>query len=108
MPHDFNRPFVNVSEMENYVAVENDIAVRYGKVVKAMTLTNREYRHRHARRSSSHKMKEPPSSDVHICAGYLVVRRLGQTDQYETWIPDGAFEEMYVPAHPPRDSTDRH
>ena len=28
--------------------------------------------------------------------GYLVVRRIGTAGQYETWMPDQIFEELYV------------
>jgi hypothetical protein len=27
--------------------------------------------------------------------GYLVVRKLGTPDQYETWMPGKVFEELY-------------
>jgi len=37
----------------------------------------------------------PPSSHRHIYLGYLVVRKLGTPDQYETWMPDLVFDELY-------------
>jgi hypothetical protein len=40
-------------------------------------------------------MKPPPGSHIHIMPGYLVVRKLGTPDQYETWMPDVVFEELY-------------
>lgn len=96
MPHDFNRPFVAVAEMENYFALQNEIAVRYGRIVKAVQISNREYRHRHIKLSATQNMMDPPGSEIHICSGYLVVRKLGTTEQYETWMPDDAFGEMYA------------
>jgi hypothetical protein len=95
MPHDFTRPFISVAEMESYTAIQNEIAVRYGRVVKAILISNREYSHRHAKLSSQHKMMPPPGSVMKIYPGYLVVRKFGTSEQYETWIPDHAFDEMY-------------
>ena len=40
-------------------------------------------------------MKPPPGSQIHIMPGYLVVRKLGTPDQYETWMPDQVFKELY-------------
>ena len=39
-------------------------------------------------------MKPPPSCG-RIFPGYLVVRNLGKSDQYETWMPDHVFDELY-------------
>lgn len=40
--YDFNRPFKEPSAMESYNARAKQTAQRYGKTVKAMTITNRE------------------------------------------------------------------
>jgi len=48
-----------------------------------------------SRFNSSRKMQPPPSSHIHIHLGYLVVRKLGTPDQYETWMPDLVFDELY-------------
>ena len=40
-------------------------------------------------------MKPPPGSHIHIMPGYLVVRKIGTPQQYETWTPDSVFDELY-------------
>ena len=42
-------------------------------------------------------MKPPPGTG-RIFDGYLVVRKLGTSGQYETWMPALAFEDVYVAA----------
>jgi hypothetical protein len=95
MAHDFNRPFVAVEQMESYRAIQEEIAARYGSVVRAVLISNREYGYRYSKFSFQQKMKPPPGSVMKIFPGYLVVRKLGTPAQYETWIPDNAFQEMY-------------
>ncbi|WP_421885024.1 hypothetical protein [Methylibium sp.] len=41
-------------------------------------------------------MKPPPSTG-RIFPGYVVIRRLDEPDQYETWIPDLGFDDSYEP-----------
>ena len=60
-----------------------------------MELSNREYLRRFNRLAKTNNMKPPPSSHIHIMTGYLAIRKLGSPQQYETWIPNEAFEEMY-------------
>jgi hypothetical protein len=91
--YDFDRPFIDQETLPFYVAV-NRAAARYGKTVRAAQLSNVEYQMRFNRLKQKHSMKPPPSCG-RIFMGYLVVRNLGRADQYETWIPDHAFEELY-------------
>jgi hypothetical protein len=39
-------------------------------------------------------MKPPPRCG-RIFPGVIVVRNLGKKGQYETWMPEDVFEEMY-------------
>jgi hypothetical protein len=39
-------------------------------------------------------MKKPPSCGRYF-SGFLVVRNLGRKNQYETWMPEVVFEELY-------------
>jgi len=93
--YDPNRPYLDLDSMEFFTALRKDVAMKYGKTVKAMELSNREYERRFNRLAGKHNMMPPPGSHIHIMLGYLVVRRLGSPKQYETWMPDDVFEELY-------------
>ena len=80
--------------MDRYQAVNADIANKYGRIVRAIEISNREYRHRCDKLKSSRRMREPPSSE-RIFSGYLVVRNPDSGCEYETWIPDHGFDEIY-------------
>lgn len=92
------RPFVSLELMTAYSARDSDTAKKYGPIVKAVEISNRDYGYRYSRFSSSRTMRPPPSSHMHIHLGYLVVRKLGTPDQYETWMPDHVFDELYEAA----------
>lgn len=92
--YDFDRPYVGQEELPYYTATDSVTAARYGKTVKAIQLSNSEYNSRFNRLSSQNNMKPPPSIGRKF-SGYLVVRKLGTTDQYETWMPEDVFEELY-------------
>ncbi|WP_374679683.1 hypothetical protein [Hydrocarboniphaga effusa] len=94
------RPFVPLEQMANYSALDQDTARKYGSMVKAAEISNRDYGYRYNKLSSSQKMQPPPSSHIHIFLGYLVVRKLGTAEQYETWMPDHVFEELYAASEP--------
>ncbi len=100
MEHDFNRPFREQSTMETFRAIDKRDARRFGAKVKAMEITNREYAQRYSRFAEMNNMRNPPSSSIHIMMGRLVVRRLGTSAQYETWMPSDVFEELYEPDKP--------
>ena len=92
--YDYNRPLITEQAMENFVALDKDIASRFGKNIKATGLSNIEYKMRFGKFKQKCNMKPPPSCG-RIFPGYLVVRKLGQSCQYETWMPDHVFEELY-------------
>lgn len=92
--YDFNRPYIEHAAMARAQARDDATADEYGRVVLAADLTNMEYKLRFQRLNASHPMKSPPSAG-RIFPGYLVVRHLGQQNQYETWMPDDVFEELY-------------
>lgn len=89
------RPFVPLEQMAVYSARDRDTAEKYGAVVKAAEISNRDYGYRYSKFSASRAMKPPPSAHMHIYLGYLVVRKLGTSTQYETWMPADTFEELY-------------
>jgi hypothetical protein len=93
--YDFDRPFVSQEALRSYTAMSSGIAARYGRTVKAIQLSNSEYNIRFHRFSSQNSMKPPPSAG-RIFSGYLVIRKLGTPDQYETWMPADVFEELYT------------
>ena len=95
------RPFVPPEEMAVYSAIDRETAKKYGATVRAAEISNRDYGYRYSRFSSSRTMQPPPSSHMHIYLGYLVVRKLGTTEQYETWMPGHVFEELYASSAKP-------
>lgn len=97
--YDFNRPFVAAELLVEYRATDPEVARRYGQVVRATDMSNSEYATRYTRLAKSNHMKPPPSHDRKF-AGYLVVRKVGTAEQYETWIPDHAFTDIYEPVPP--------
>jgi hypothetical protein len=94
---DYERPYIAQGAMRTFRAIDPEVASRYGFLVKAADLSNREYGIRFNRFARENNMKPPPSAG-RIFAGYLVVRRLGTKDQYETWMPYQVFEDAYEPA----------
>ena len=82
--------------MDKYIATDGDVSKRYGRI-RAIPISNCEYQHRYDKLSESRKMKPPPLSG-RIFAGYLAIRNLDSETEYETWIPDDAFEEIYAKA----------
>ena len=95
--YDFNRPFIDSGSLSAFRAIDSEVAARYGRSVRAAPMSNSEYAQRYMRMAQSNNMKAPPKHG-RIFSGYLVVRKVGAADQYETWIPDHAFEEIYAPA----------
>ena len=87
--------FLDLESMDRFTAIRASDARRYGKVVMALALSNREYQHRYDRLAKENNMKSPPGSRIHVMPGYLVVRKFGTPDQYETWMPGDVFEELY-------------
>ena len=94
--YDYERPFVSQGSLPAYRAADAEAAAGYGDIVKATELSNVEYKIRFGRLARENRMK-PPSSCGRIFMGYLVIRNLGTSRQYETWMPDHVFEEIYQP-----------
>ena len=94
MGYDFAKKFMDKFAMEEYRAIDASVGRKYGAIVRAIEISNREYRHRYDKLNTSRNMKPPPSSE-RIFPGYLVVRKFGTPEEYETWIPDDGFEESY-------------
>lgn len=94
--YDFNRPYVDQADLSEYRATDAEVARRYGRSVLATSMSNSEYALRYNKLAHPNNMKPPPSHG-RIFAGYLVVRNLRTAQQYETWIPDHAFDDIYAP-----------
>lgn len=94
--YDYSRPFIQFEDLNWYVAKDKRTASLYGSEVKAVVLSNIEYKTRYGKRCESQRMKPPPSCG-RIFPGFLVVRKIGSPDQYETWMPDHVFDELYDP-----------
>lgn len=93
--YDYDRPYITVQAMDDYVAIDPDVARDYGMKIKATELSNSEYHARFLRFGTENNMRPPPSAGRKY-VGYLVVRKLGLKKQYETWMPDHVFEELYM------------
>ena len=94
MAYDYNRPFIERKDLAKYLAVDETVARRYGSIILATELSNVEYKIRFGRFHNDHRMKPPPGTG-RIFPGYLAVRKLGIPQEYETWIPDHAFDDIY-------------
>src|SRR6476619_2760755 len=92
--HDWDRPFIAQEKMALFDAIHRHTARMYGARVRAAELSNVDYKMRFEKLASTQAMKDPPSCG-RIFAGYVVVRRLGTPEQYETWMPGDVFEELY-------------
>lgn len=93
--YDYNRPYIDYEEFKTFRAIDPEVAAEYGATVIATELSNSEYNSRYAKLSKKNNMKNPPGAGRHKFMGWLVVRRYGTSRQYETWMPDHAFEECY-------------
>lgn len=92
--HDWNRPYTTHEKMATFEAIDLETAGLYGKKVKAMALSNVDYKIRFGKLKGTITMKNPPRTG-RIFPGYLVVRQLDTPRQYETWMPDYVFDELY-------------
>lgn len=95
MTIDFTRLFVDRSQLDEYVALDVDTTREYGKTVRAVEMSNVDYSVRHRKLAECQTMKPPPSHS-RIFAGYLVVRKPGTKGEYETWMPDHVFDDLYM------------
>lgn len=90
-----DRPFIAVEQMQLFNAVDRDTSRMYGPKVRAAGISNVDYKIRFNKLGSTRRMKPPPSCR-RIFAGFIVIRHLDTPDQYETWMPDHVFEELYL------------
>lgn len=82
--------------MRRFRAKDATVSDGYGPIVLATKMTNREYGDRFNRLGDTRVMKAPPGAS-RVFAGWLVVRRLETPEQYETWMQEMAFEDLYEP-----------
>lgn len=90
-----DRPYISAQDMATFKATDAEAASMYGRTVRAAGISNIDYKMRFARFHETSSMKPPPSCG-RIFMGYVVIRKLGTPDQYETWMPDHVFEELYI------------
>lgn len=90
-----NQPLLDSSKLPLYETFDPDVIARFGASVRAIVMSNTDYAFRHRQLATKQKMMQPPSHS-RIFAGYLVVRKLGRKDEYETWMPDHVFDDLYV------------
>lgn len=95
MTYDFKRLLADRSSLPLFVAIDADVATDFGAKVRAMGMSNAEYDVRYKNQAATSRMKLPPSHH-RIFPGYLVVRKLGTSEEYETWMPDHVFEDLYA------------
>jgi hypothetical protein len=92
--HTWERPYVALDAMTSYDAIDPEVARSHGHIVKAAGISNVDYKLRFERYGKERSMQPPPSCG-RIFPGYVVVRRLGTSGQYETWMPEHVFEDLY-------------
>lgn len=90
----FEDHLLGQERFSEFEALQDDVAAEYGRVVRASPMTNRAYGRRHQSLAKQNNMKPAPRS-ARIFPGYVVVRNLGRKGQYETWMPDHVFDELY-------------
>lgn len=94
--HDPGRPYIDHAALQRHEAIDATTADAYGRFVLSTALSNLEYELRFQRLHGTRSMKPPPSTK-RVLPGHLVVRHPGQPDQYETWMPDHVFADLYRP-----------
>jgi hypothetical protein len=92
--HDWNRPYTSHEKMAIFQAIDVEAANLYGKKIKAMELSNVDYKIRFGKLRTTISMRNPPGTG-RIFPGYLVVRKIGTPNQYETWMPEHVFDDLY-------------
>jgi len=90
----FEDHLIGQESFSAFEALDDEVAAKCGRLVKALPMTNRAYGRRHLELAQQNNMKPPPRS-ARIFPGYVVIRNLGRKGQYETWMPDEAFEHTY-------------
>ena len=93
------RPWITREQMKLYKARDRRTAKLYGETVAAAQIANVDFKARHSKYANERKMSAPPSCG-RIFLGYLVVRQLDTTEEYETWMPEIVFDELYEPLEP--------
>jgi hypothetical protein len=96
------RPFTSQNSIETFVAfvaIEVDTILDWGQHIRATEFSNVDYKIRFERLESRNNMKAPPRCDI-VSSGYLVVGNPGAREQFEDWIPDHEFDELYEKIRP--------
>lgn len=91
---DHSKKFMDSRAMHKYRSIDKSTAKKYGEYVFANEMTNAEYDQRYARLKNTRRMQHR-NPYRRIYPGYLVVRKMDTKEEYETWMPDHAFEEVY-------------
>jgi hypothetical protein len=100
--YEYHRPFTNQKSTQAFaafVAIDVDTKLDYGQHVRATEFSNLEYKMRFERLESRNNMKAPPGCE-NISSGYLVIGKPGTRKQFEDWMPDHKFDELYEKIRP--------
>jgi hypothetical protein len=100
--YEYHRQCANQKSTQTFVAfvaIDVDTKLDYGQHVSATEFSNLEYKIRFERLESRNNMKAPPGCEI-ISSGYLVIGKPGTRKQFEVWIPDHVFDELYEKIRP--------
>lgn len=83
------------ANFRSYRAIDQMTSDTSGPTVLAVELSNVDYAIRYQRLSRTHRMRAPPHPG-RVLPGMLVVRRAGEAEQYEMWMPRHVFDDLYA------------
>lgn len=88
---------VGWEQMQTFVGPKGGSQSPHGTTVLALEMSSADYDRRYTLLAARHCMKEPRNyRGLH--RGFLVVRNVGTTEVYETWMARHVFLRNYMPA----------
>ena len=97
MESTFAHVLVGWDQMQAFVATDAGMQNLHGPSVLAVEMSSADYDKRYAELAKRHCMKEPRSYQG-ARSGFLVVRKAGTCDAYETWMARHMLLRSYRPA----------
>lgn len=100
--YEHHKPFTRLKSTRtfmSFVAIDVDAIPDYGQHVRATELSNVDYTIRFDRFESRNSMNAPPDCK-NFTSGYLVIGKPGTRNQFEDWLPDHVFEQIYKKVKP--------
>lgn len=83
----------------SFVAINVDALLDHGQHVRAIELSNVDYKIRFDRLGIRNNMNAPPDCQ-NFTSGYLLIGKPGARNQFEDWLPDHEFENIYKKVKP--------